>query len=109
MVYDTSEPEWDDEFAQAMVGATILIGLTILRQNGDLDRHVQMHGVISAAESDVGITVALAGEHQGENYTLPPDLRGFEPAAPGSYRLRSTGEVIEDPDYTTSWTITQPD
>ena len=29
-------------------------------------------------------------------------------AGPGRYTLRSTGEVVEDPDMTTSWTIHEP-
>ena len=41
-----------------------------------------------------------------ETYTLPPDLRNYEPAAPGEYRLRSTGEVVADPDFISNWTIT---
>ena len=102
-------PPWDNAFAATLVGATIVIGLTIVRKSGELDRQVQMHGVVSDARLETGVTIILAGQYDGEIYTLPPDLSAIQPAAPGSYRLRSTGEVIEDPDYTVSWTITQPD
>ena len=44
----------------------------------------------------------------GELLTLPPDLRPFQPAPAGSYRLRSTGEVVLDPDYLATWTIRRP-
>jgi hypothetical protein len=39
--------------------------------------------------------------------TLPPHLSAFQAAKPGEYRLRATGETVENPDLTTSWTITQ--
>jgi len=39
---------------------------------------------------------------------LPPDLRAFQDAPPGEYRLRSTGEVVVDPDFISSWTINRP-
>jgi hypothetical protein len=36
----------------------------------------------------------------GDIFTLPPALEAFAPAPPGEYRLRSTGEVVVDPDFT---------
>jgi hypothetical protein len=51
------------------------------------------------------VTVRLQGRREGETYVLPAHASAFEPADPGSYRLRSTGETIEDPDYLTTWTI----
>jgi len=39
---------------------------------------------------------------------LPPDLRAFRKAEPGEYRLKSSDEVVVDPDYLASWTITRP-
>ncbi len=43
-----------------------------------------------------------------EPFTLPPVEEAFEPAPPGEYRLRTTGEVVVDPDFTTSWTVVPP-
>jgi hypothetical protein len=39
---------------------------------------------------------------------LPPDTRAFQKASPGEYRLKSTGEVVADPDYTAMWTLRSP-
>jgi len=39
---------------------------------------------------------------------LPPEPEAYEPAPPGEYRLRSTGEVVVDPDYLTTWTVGSP-
>jgi hypothetical protein len=102
------KPLWDDEIAETMVGATILVGVTHLRADGSERDRQQMHGVIAEVTRS-GVTIRLEGQRAGETYSLPPDLNAFEPAAPGSYRLHSTGEVIEDPDYTTTWSITDPD
>jgi hypothetical protein len=105
---DDTPLKWDEEFAANLLGARVLIGLTYLRKNGDFHSQVQMHGEITSVDPS-GVTIALAGVHEGETYVLPPDLTSFVVANPGVYTLRSTGEVIEDPDYTTSWAITKPD
>lgn len=60
------------------------------------------------ADPGEGIALRLEGARAGETYRLPPDLRAFAPAPPGEYRLRETGEVVVDPDYTTSRTIDPP-
>jgi hypothetical protein len=43
-----------------------------------------------------------------EEFTLPPILEAFEPAEPGEYRLRSTGEVVVDPDVLAKFRISAP-
>lgn len=99
-------PAWDDAKAAKLVGATVLIGITRLDAAGA--EQEQMFGVIRSANGRDGFEVALKGTRAGETYWLPPDLRNIDPAAPGEYRLRSTGEVVTNPDYTTTWTIHPP-
>ena len=41
----------------------------------------------------------------GEEEWLPPHLEAYQEAAEGEYRLRSTGEVVVDPDWLCTWTI----
>ncbi|NBW06903.1 MAG: hypothetical protein EBR82_02625 [Caulobacteraceae bacterium] len=106
MTFAEDEPEWDEEAADAMVGAVVLIGITVRRAEGD--EQTQMHGVIQSADPHNGVEIILSGQREGETYRLPPDLGAFEPAAPGEYRLRSTGEVVVDPDFVTSWTVEAP-
>ena len=55
----------------------------------------QFFGTVMGADPDEGITLRLEGSRWGELYTLPPDLRAFFAAPPGTYRLRETGEVVE--------------
>jgi hypothetical protein len=72
---------------------------------------VQRHGIIEIADPQRGLATRLIAPGQpwdGELYWLPPDLRNVSDAAPGAYRLRSTGETIVDPDLIASWEIRGP-
>jgi hypothetical protein len=94
-----------------LVGKTILLGLTFADADGNVLERVQRHGVVEIADSERGIATRLVAPGQpwdGELYWLPPDLRSVSEAAPGAYRLRSTGETIVDPDFTASWEIRSP-
>lgn len=66
-----------------------------------------MYGEVEAV-TDSGVMVRLAGAREGEEFWLPPQLEAFEPVPPGDYRLRSTGETVHDPDFTTTWTMEPP-
>jgi len=68
----------------------------------------QYHGVIEACDPATGIRIACKGVSAIENLMLPPTTTPFLDAKPGEYRLRSTGEVIRNPDVTVSWTVTEP-
>jgi hypothetical protein len=91
--------------AQKYVGRTIIIGITYLRRDGTLREQEQMHGLVSAIDEH-GIKIRLS---DGRWFNLPPDLRAIRLAPRGQYRFRSTGEIVNDPDLMTTWTVTQPD
>jgi RNase P/RNase MRP subunit p29 len=93
----------DDATAARLIGKHALVGLTYVNADGTLRKHVQLHGRITAVD-ETKITMRLHGSD--EEFTLPPDPEWFEPAEPGEYRLRSTGEVVVDPDLLASLTIT---
>lgn len=99
-------PDWSHARAKNLMGSTVLVGLTYDEPAGE--RLEQFYGTVVSADPKEGITLRLDGSRSGEVYTLPPDLRAFFPARPGSYRLRETGEVVIDPDYTITWEITPP-
>jgi hypothetical protein len=104
-------PAWDEDRARGLIGKIVLLGLTFATADGEVVEQIQRHGVIEQADPDEGIGVRLVGPGQvwdGEVYVLPPDLRRFSEATPGSYRLRSTGETIVDPDFTSTWEIRSP-
>jgi hypothetical protein len=103
--------DWDDARARALVGRTVLLGLTFADAGGEVIEQTQRHGVIEEVDADRGIGVRLVGPGlpwNGELYRLPPTLSNFADAAPGSYRLRATGETVVDPDFTSTWEIRSP-
>jgi hypothetical protein len=62
-----------------------------------------IHCDIERIDLEKGIFIRLSGSD--EEYVLPPDLESFKKAPPGEYKFKSTGEVVVNPDYMTSWTI----
>ena len=87
-----------------LIGKTVLIGITRLGPAGEVIEQRQLVGTFESM--DMVIHIALKN---GEDFVLPPDLTAFQRAQPGTYRLRSTGEEIENPDYTSLWTATVRD
>jgi hypothetical protein len=77
-------------------------GILILDGDGRLDRQEQHVGTIMVVDADEGILVAI--DRYGRTLGLPGDPTSLEPAAPGEYRLRSTGRVVVDPDYIAEYT-----
>lgn len=101
-------PPWDHEFAANLLGATVLIGLTTCDHTGKVIARHQMHGVVTSASLEEGISFDLRGTDDGETYRLPPDTSAFVPAQPGKYTLKGSGDVVVDPDFTAVWTIHRP-
>jgi len=104
----SSPPPWDQEDADGLVGLLVLAGITYVAADGKTAAtQVQCWGRIASAKPE-GITIICEGKTwAGQTMTLPPHLSAFEAARPEEYRLRSTGETIENPDLTTRWTVTQ--
>jgi hypothetical protein len=100
---EEEEPVFDAERAASLVGKSVLVGLTRIDANG-VEKQVQYFGRITAFDATI-VTIRL---DSGEERTLPPALDAFEEADPGEYHLRSTGEVVVDPDLISTWTIRAP-
>jgi len=100
------ESPFDQERANELIGKTALVGLTYFNADGSERDRIQVFGEIVAFDETI-VTMKLAGS--GKEFTLPPMLDAFEEAEPGEYRLRSTGEVIVDPDLLSKWTIRAPE
>ncbi|MNH48609.1 hypothetical protein D3C73_01590 [compost metagenome] len=100
MDWPTAQRDW--------IGAVVVVGLTYVDAGGELLRQEQLHGLIISVDPTNGIELDLSGKRMGERYWLPPELGAFEAARPGEYRLRSTGEVVRDPDLLSNWTLQAP-
>lgn len=99
---DDEKPEWDEALRAKLLGSVVLVGITRVGDQETVQE--QFFGTVERADAE-SIDLRLGGTRSGELYRLPPDPRNFYPAEPGSYRLRSTGEVLENPDFTTTWTV----
>ena len=97
-----------DEAARDWPGLIVLVGLTYLKSDESFDRQEQFYGQIVGVDENAGIELDLSGQWAGERYWLPPQLEAFEIAAKGDYKLRSTGELVRDPDLISTWTIKVP-
>jgi len=90
----------DSPSVQELIGKYILIGITLLDHEGNLIEQNQHHGIFKSM--DLVIHISL---NNSEDFTLPPDLSTFKKAEPGEYKLRSTGEIVKNPDYLSTWTV----
>jgi hypothetical protein len=99
-----SEQTPQDDYRWAMaadIGKKIMVGITYLDSAGEITEQTQHVGEIIGVD-DHYITVRWA---DGEETTLPPEVQD---AAPGVYRLRSTGEEVVNPDLLARWSIHPP-
>jgi hypothetical protein len=99
---------WDAALAKNLVGKILLAGITFLDADKTLIEQQQFFGEVVSVDPQAGVLIALHGSRAGEQYTLPPDTRSIREASPGEYRLRVTGEVVEDPDYLVTYTVHKP-
>jgi hypothetical protein len=88
----------------SLIGKHLLVGITYLDHNDVLVEQVQLHGTITEITKQ-GITLL---QSNGETFSLPPDPESLKPAPAGNYRLRSTGEIVKDPDLLSNWTCIAP-
>lgn len=94
-------PESYDE----LMGKVLLIGLSYYSHDGEFIGDKQLYGRVTESNESC-ITIAQAN---GEKFSIPPDLSAIEIAAPGDYTLRSTNEVVRNPDYLASYSVTLPE
>jgi hypothetical protein len=105
MTSTNSNPSLDftPEQVASVIGKHLLVGLTHRSLDDEVVSIEQFHGVIDRVNLQEGLVLKLCGT--GEERSLPPDLSRIEKADPGQYRLKTTGEVVADPDFTLMWTI----
>lgn len=101
------EPYFDEEEAKSVIGKRLLVGVTHRNRNDEITGIEQFHGEIIRASWKEGIILRLSGS--GEERWVSPDLSRLEPAEPGNYTLKGSGEVVVDPDFLSTWTVYPPE
>lgn len=95
----------DEKFAAELLGTDVLAGVTMVDYAGNVKERHQFHGQVIQASAEDGVTVRDA---DGDEHWLPFDPAAYEPAEPGEYELRSTGQVVVDPTWLTKWIVKPP-
>lgn len=98
---------FDEDFADGFIGKYLLVGITRTSDKGKVLSQQQLHGVIITANAEA-IEIELGGVHEGKTWRMPPILEELSPARRGKYELKTTGEVVEDPDFTFTLTMRKP-
>jgi len=93
-----------EEELRDIVGKYILVGLTHVDADQKPHRYEQVHGRVARANRREGIVLSRP---DGSEYQLPPSMEGFQKGEEGEYRLRSTGEIVENPDYVVTYFVNQ--
>lgn len=88
-----------------LMGKTLLVGISYYTEDDVFIEQRQMWGTVIHFDPKK----IVIRQKNGECFTLPPDLRSMEVAKPGLYRLRSTGEVVVNPDFLSTWICHQPE
>jgi hypothetical protein len=96
--------EIDTEFAARLLNRRVLVGINFFNGELKLARREQYFGVIESIDTE---GVSIRHPESGESFVVPPDLNAFRPAEKGRYRMRTSGEVVDDPDFTAQYDVYQ--
>ena len=88
-----------------LLGKKILVGITYYTHEHQLIEQMQYHGTVTRSDEKA----IVIRKENGDSCSLPPDLRSTKPAPAGEYRLRSTGEIVVDPDFLSTWNVIKDD
>jgi hypothetical protein len=99
------DDHWDGEFAEDLIGCTLLVGLTYVDHDNQLLRRQQVFGTVVSVDRQTGI---LVRQDTGDDFTVAPVLDAIEPAQPGTYQLADEDAAVEDPDFTALLTVREP-
>ena len=95
----------DDQFAAELLGTDVLVGVTMVDHAGRVQERRQFHAQVVKASVEDGVTLV---DRDGQEHWLPLNREAYEPAEPGEYELRSTGEVVMHPTWLTTWIVHPP-
>ena len=84
-----------------LIGKLLLVGITYYTDNNELIEQKQFYGTVTEANE----SLILIKQPDGTEFTLPSDLSSTKRARPGEYKLRSTGEIVTNPDFFATWNL----
>ncbi|SIO30536.1 hypothetical protein SAMN05444166_3638 [Singulisphaera sp. GP187] len=93
-------------FGDQYIGRNLLLGITYVTPSGTPHRQEQVVGTIMVVDFDEGIVVSC--EPDGRQLVLPGDPSWLEKAPQAEFMLRSTGQVVTNPNYIAKLTKRSP-
>lgn len=90
------------ELKAFLKGKVFLIGLTFIDEDGNIIEQYQTSGIVDRLTDKRFLRFQ---RNDGSVFQLPYDKSSIKEAAKGEYTEKSTGNVIINPDYITTWTI----
>ena len=104
-----SRKEYDKESEKEitfdeLIGKVLLVGITYYTHDNEFIEQKQYYGTVTQADE----SIIRIKEKDGTEHTLPPDLSSTKRAREGEYKLRSTGEVVVNPDFFATWNVNKP-
>jgi len=91
--------------SETILGKRILVGLTYLDRKGNIDRQIQLHGPITRL---TGSTLYFERSDGGGEFSIPFDGELDTTDSEAIYTLKSSGEVVENVHFLSTWTIHPP-
>lgn len=86
------------------LGKVVLVGASWVDARDQVVRQREFYGVIESVEEGKSINLRLP---DGELFELPPYISALQPAEPGEYRLQTTREAVNDPDFLVVWRFSE--
>ena len=84
-----------------LIGKVLLVGITYYTHDNEYIEQKQFYGTVTEANE----TIIRVKQKDGTDFTLPPDLSSTKRARQGEYKLRSTGEIVINPDFLATWNL----
>ena len=84
-----------------LIGKVLLVEITYYTHDNEFIEQKQFYGTVTEANENL---IRLK-QKNGKDFTLPPDLTSTKRARKGEYKLRSTGEIVVDPDFLATWNL----
>ncbi len=86
---------------EELIGKMLLVGITYYTHENEFIEQKQFYGTVTEANE----SVIRIRQKDGTEFSLPPDLSSTKRAPLGEYKLRSTGEVVTNPDFLATWNL----
>ena len=102
---DPADIVFPNGFESALLGKTVLVGVTYYDQSGTVLRRRQFCGEVVGLSPRSGVT--LLNRRLGVEFVVPPVPDNFVVADPGIYTLKESAEVVTNPDYVCTWDVVE--